>query len=131
MEHRMFDINHLLELGVFSQLIPIWQVFFFIASLFPFLLLWSNGATIFPTWVQCSLSSFIPSAAWPSRYFLSRLFSPSNRTKKLKFVGFGLPSRIMARRITRVRYGTETLLKWLSTSPIPTSKTSDSGHVPF
>jgi hypothetical protein len=38
MEHRMFDINHLLELGVFSQLIPIWQVFFFIASLLPFLL---------------------------------------------------------------------------------------------
>ncbi len=34
----MFDINHLLELGVFSQLIPIWQVFFFIASLLPFLL---------------------------------------------------------------------------------------------
>jgi len=38
MEHRMFDINHLLELGVFNQLIPIWQVFFFIASLLPFLL---------------------------------------------------------------------------------------------
>jgi hypothetical protein len=38
MEHRMFDISHLLELGVFNQLIPIWQVFFFIASLLPFLL---------------------------------------------------------------------------------------------
>jgi hypothetical protein len=35
----MFDIDHLLRLGVFSQLIPIWQVFFFIASLLPFLLL--------------------------------------------------------------------------------------------
>jgi hypothetical protein len=34
----MFDIDHLLELGVFNQLIPIWQVFFFIASLLPFLL---------------------------------------------------------------------------------------------
>ncbi|HEU4340064.1 MAG TPA: hypothetical protein VFU31_00690 [Candidatus Binatia bacterium] len=34
----MFDIDHLLQLGVFSQLIPIWQVFFFIASLLPFLL---------------------------------------------------------------------------------------------
>ena len=34
----MFDIDHLLKLGVFNQLIPIWQVFFFIASLLPFLL---------------------------------------------------------------------------------------------
>ena len=34
----MFDLNHLLKLGVFNQLIPIWQVFFFIASLLPFLL---------------------------------------------------------------------------------------------
>jgi len=34
----MFDIQYLMELGVFSQLIPIWQVFFFIASLLPFLL---------------------------------------------------------------------------------------------
>jgi len=39
MESRMFDIDHLLQLGVFNQLIPIWQVFFFIASLLPFLLL--------------------------------------------------------------------------------------------
>src|SRR5437899_6395820 len=39
MEHRMFDITHLLQLGVFNQLIPIWQVFFLIASLLPFLLL--------------------------------------------------------------------------------------------
>jgi hypothetical protein len=38
MEHRMFDIDYLLQLGVFNQLIPIWQVFFFIASLLPFLL---------------------------------------------------------------------------------------------
>jgi len=34
----MFDIDYLLQLGVFSQLIPIWQVFFFIVSLLPFLL---------------------------------------------------------------------------------------------
>lgn len=34
----MFDIDNLMSLGVFSQLIPIWQVFFFIASLLPFLL---------------------------------------------------------------------------------------------
>ena len=34
----MFDIETLMQLGVFSQLIPIWQVFFFIASLLPFLL---------------------------------------------------------------------------------------------
>src|SRR3990170_181012 len=38
MESRMLDIENLLELGVFNQLIPIWQVFFFIASLLPFLL---------------------------------------------------------------------------------------------
>lgn len=34
----MFDLNNLLQLGVFNQLIPVWQVFFFIASLLPFLL---------------------------------------------------------------------------------------------
>src|ERR1051325_7527374 len=35
----MFDIDRLLQLGVFNQLIPVWQVFFLIASLVPFLLL--------------------------------------------------------------------------------------------
>ncbi|MET0644883.1 MAG: hypothetical protein ABWZ17_10965 [Candidatus Binatia bacterium] len=34
----MFDIENLMHLGVFNQLVPIWQVFFFIASLLPFLL---------------------------------------------------------------------------------------------
>ncbi|MEX0804947.1 MAG: hypothetical protein WD688_16760 [Candidatus Binatia bacterium] len=34
----MSEIENLLKLGVFNQLIPIWQVFFFIASLLPFLL---------------------------------------------------------------------------------------------
>ena len=34
----MFDIDHLMSLGVFNQLIPIWQVFFYIASMLPFLL---------------------------------------------------------------------------------------------
>ena len=38
MEHSMFDIDNLMHIGVFNQLIPIWQVFFFIASLLPFLL---------------------------------------------------------------------------------------------
>jgi hypothetical protein len=37
-EQEMFDIDNLMHLGVFNQLIPIWQVFFFIASLLPFLL---------------------------------------------------------------------------------------------
>jgi uncharacterized membrane protein len=37
-ESDMFDIENLMHLGVFNQLIPIWQVFFFIASLLPFLL---------------------------------------------------------------------------------------------
>jgi len=35
----MFDIENLMQLGVFSQLLPIWQVFFFIAALLPFLLM--------------------------------------------------------------------------------------------
>ena len=35
----MFEIETLMQLGVFSQLIPIWQVFFFIAALLPFLLM--------------------------------------------------------------------------------------------
>ncbi len=38
----MFDIDHLMKLGVFNQLIPIWQIFFFIASLLPFLLIESG-----------------------------------------------------------------------------------------
>ena len=35
----MFDIDNLMHLGVFNQLLPIWQVFFFIAALLPFLLM--------------------------------------------------------------------------------------------
>jgi hypothetical protein len=35
----MFDLENLLQLGVFNQLIPVWHVFFFIAGLLPFLLL--------------------------------------------------------------------------------------------
>jgi hypothetical protein len=35
----MFDVEELLSMGLFSQVIPIWQVFFFIGSLLPFLLL--------------------------------------------------------------------------------------------
>ena len=34
----MFDSDELLKLGIFSQLIPVWQVLFLIASLLPFLL---------------------------------------------------------------------------------------------
>ena len=34
----MFDIEELSKLGIFSQLIPVWQILFFIASLLPFLL---------------------------------------------------------------------------------------------
>src|ERR1044072_9580998 len=35
----MFDIDNLMHLGVFNQLLPIWQVFFFIAALLPFMLM--------------------------------------------------------------------------------------------
>ena len=35
----MFDLDNLLQLGVFNQLIPIWHVFFFIAGMLPFMLL--------------------------------------------------------------------------------------------
>lgn len=35
----MFDLDRLLQLGVFNQLIPVWHVFFFIAGMLPFLLL--------------------------------------------------------------------------------------------
>lgn len=34
----MFEVDHLAELGVFHQVIPAWQVLFFIAGLLPFLL---------------------------------------------------------------------------------------------
>src|SRR5215471_18788952 len=33
-ESNMFDIENLMHIGVFNQLIPIWQVFFFIATIF-------------------------------------------------------------------------------------------------
>ena len=35
----MFDSETLLNMGFFNQVIPIWQVFFYILSLLPFLLL--------------------------------------------------------------------------------------------
>jgi hypothetical protein len=35
----MFDVQNLMSMGLFNQVVPIWQVFFFIASLLPFLLL--------------------------------------------------------------------------------------------
>jgi hypothetical protein len=34
----MFDVDKLLQLGLLSHMIPVWQVFFFIAALLPFLL---------------------------------------------------------------------------------------------
>jgi hypothetical protein len=34
----MFDIDNLMKLGVFNQLIPIWHIFFFIAGMLPFML---------------------------------------------------------------------------------------------
>lgn len=34
----MFDLDNLMQLGVFNQLIPVWHMFFFIAALLPFLL---------------------------------------------------------------------------------------------
>ena len=34
----MLDLDNLLQLGVFNQLIPVWHVFFFIAGMLPFLL---------------------------------------------------------------------------------------------
>jgi hypothetical protein len=36
---EIFDTEKLLSLGFFNQVIPIWQVFFYILSLLPFLLL--------------------------------------------------------------------------------------------
>jgi hypothetical protein len=36
---NMFDVDRLVELGLFSQMIPIWQVFFYVAVMVPFLLL--------------------------------------------------------------------------------------------
>ncbi len=35
----MFDVETLINMGFFNQVIPIWQVFFYILSLLPFLLL--------------------------------------------------------------------------------------------
>jgi hypothetical protein len=35
----MFDLDNLLQLGVFNQLIPVWHVFFFIGGMLPFMLL--------------------------------------------------------------------------------------------
>jgi hypothetical protein len=38
-EFKMFDMENLMALGVFNQLIPVWHVFFFIAGMLPFMLL--------------------------------------------------------------------------------------------
>lgn len=35
----MFEVDHILELGLLNQLTPIWQVFFYIPALIPFPLL--------------------------------------------------------------------------------------------
>src|SRR5215813_186011 len=112
----MFDIENLMHIGVFNQLIPIWQVFFFIASLLPFLLwnrvkvcllitymftfylgLWFNGETISPPPVRCSPSSSILSVVWQSRFFSSRRSSASN-LKKPKFVGSVTRNKRMMQR---------------------------------
>jgi hypothetical protein len=34
----MFEVDNLVQLGLFSQMIPVWQVFLFIAAMLPFLL---------------------------------------------------------------------------------------------
>jgi len=34
----MLEVDALVKLGLFNQMIPMWQVFFFIAALLPFLL---------------------------------------------------------------------------------------------
>lgn len=34
----MFEVDELVKLGLFNHMIPMWQVFFFIAALLPFLL---------------------------------------------------------------------------------------------
>jgi len=34
----MFDVENLIQLGLLSHMIPVWQVFFFVAALLPFLL---------------------------------------------------------------------------------------------
>ena len=35
----MFDVETLLSMGLFNQVVPIWQVFFYIITLLPFLLM--------------------------------------------------------------------------------------------
>lgn len=34
----MFDVENLLQLGLLHQMVPVWQVFFFLVALLPFLL---------------------------------------------------------------------------------------------
>lgn len=55
----MFDVDRLLQLGLFNQLIPIWQVFFYIASMLPFLLLDRLKICLFLTYLFTFYLGFI------------------------------------------------------------------------
>lgn len=47
----MFDSDSLMKLGLANQVIPIWQVFFYIASMVPFLLLSRVKVCLFITYL--------------------------------------------------------------------------------
>lgn len=107
----MFDIDNLMKLGVFNQLIPVWQVFFFIASLLPFLL-WNRvkicllltylftyylgflvqwGDYIATTGFMQPFVIYALSGVAIAVFFVAAIFSDAPDKTKIKWVWFSRP----------------------------------------
>jgi hypothetical protein len=108
----MFDIDNLMKLGVFNQLIPVWQVFFFIASLLPFLL-WNRvkicllltylftyylgflvqwGDHIATTGFMQPFVIYALSGVAIAVFFVATIFSDAPEKTKIKWVWFSPPN---------------------------------------
>ena len=108
----MFDIENLMQLGVFNQLIPIWQIFFFIAGLLPFLLLDRVKICLLITYLftfylgfmvqwgdyLASNGSMQPFVLYSfsglaiAVFFVATIFTESPKNAKVRWVRYGRPS---------------------------------------
>jgi len=107
----MFDIDTLVNLGFFNQLIPVWQVFFYITSLLPFLL-WNRvkicllitylftyylgflvqwGDYIATTGLMQPFVIYSLSALAVAVFFVATIFSDAPDKSKVRWVWFSRP----------------------------------------
>jgi hypothetical protein len=109
----MFDIDHLVNLGVFNQLIPVWQVFFYIASLLPFLLWNRTKICLLITYLFTYYLGFLVqwgdyiatnglmqpfviyslSALAIAVFFVATIFNDSPEKTKVRWVWFSRPTK--------------------------------------